>query len=295
MVSPVPGSGPASEGLFQFKLTPEQAAQLVKSADGMQGYVGQSGWENFPQRKESENSWGVGFSDSFEFQNGIFGARDGALSFQEAQLAETQLLYDRQAETRQWDRDENKPNPDPIRIDPHLRIDIASGELIDTVTGKPANLYDENGEVRDNALNAHNFYNQIFWNSDNPLEPGDQTGEIRAGLDRDGDGVFTEADINALAALDGDDQYLTEADFEAAAENPDGAASTPAGNEGVAGTDEPAGPDDTEATGETAETESTDVDDEALSGEPDPPKAGPDKPPSGGGGGGGGNRFHHAM
>lgn len=176
-----------SSGHLPFRLSLQEAQTLMNSADGMQPYAN-ADWKTFPQR--SENTWGIGFSDSYEFTAGIKGQQDGVLSFEEKNLAAQQLTWDR----TEGPNYHNNPSADS--------------------TAKAGNNPNSNPISASKAKNAQNFLGQVFWSMPG-VGPSEQPGMIRQGLDRDNDGQFTMNDVQALARLDGDPD-LTEKDFDKA-------------------------------------------------------------------------------
>ncbi len=165
---------------INFNLSLQQAQNLFRSADGNQPHSDPQYADDWADR--SANIWGVGYNDSFELTAGVFGEQDGILSFIERERAVNQITYD-QSDTARTENDTNV-NSSPI-------------------------TYEQ-------AQNGNSFLNSIFYNSEEFF--GERAGELRDGLDFDGDGNFTIDDLNVLAAMDGDATNVTDTDMDKAFE-----------------------------------------------------------------------------
>ncbi len=161
---------------YAFNLSLGDAKAVLKTSDGLQENPSAKGYP-----LQSQNEWGVGFDDTFEMRNSDKSPQDGALSFEEKNLASQQLAYDREDAAREWN--DAAANPSPISVE--------------------------------QSRQAQNFVNSVFYNYDQSSIAGAK-GDIREGLDRDQDGKFTNADLVQLAALDGDASTVTSRDFETA-------------------------------------------------------------------------------
>jgi hypothetical protein len=149
------------ETAFSFPV--EFATQLLESADGMQE---DPNWPGYP--KHSINTWGVGFTNSGEFETDPSDKKgpkkNKALDFEEAILAATQLGWD-------------------------MSLDAQTGND-DTIN--------RNAITPDLANQARAFFAFIFWNAPETSPPG-QVGKLRPGVDANEDGVFNAEDLFILA------------------------------------------------------------------------------------------------
>lgn len=143
-----------------FSLPLSVVMNMLRSADGMQPYEPQTGWETFPKR--NKDIWGVGFTNDGQFLYGEKGKADGELSFEEAALLLHQLAWDSKFGPSQGEG----LNPDPI-----------SPEL---------------------ARKAAQIFGQLFWHHPD-TSPAGRAGQLRENVDPNGDRVFTAEDIIALA------------------------------------------------------------------------------------------------
>jgi len=170
---------PPTNTLPAFNLTPTDVARLFDASDGL-GPNTNPDWENYPNR--AVNEWGVGFTNKFNFISGITYIKDPGdnfLSFEEKSLAATQLAWDR---TQGAQYNDTAVNNDPISAD--------------------------------RAQNAENFLNSLFWNDDSTA-PAGKAGQLRDGLDSDGDGKLSLSELLKIAKLDGNPN-LTETDLQLA-------------------------------------------------------------------------------
>jgi len=159
-----------------FNLTPTEVARLFDAVDGLSPNTNPD-WQDYPNR--AVNEWGIGFTNNLSFISGISYIKDPGddfLSFEERSLAISQLKWDR-TEGAQYN--DTAVNKDPISAD--------------------------------RAQNAENFLNSLFWNDDGTVISG-KVGQIRDGLDLDGDGKLSLAELNEIAQLDGDPN-LSDTDF----------------------------------------------------------------------------------